>query len=61
MKFCEVMEYYDYKISNIVKNLKVARATVDSWKKNDCIPFRMQCVIEIHTNGKLKVNKGEKP
>lgn len=57
MKFCEVMGYYDYKISNVVRGLNVARDTVKSWKKNDLIPFRMQCFIEIVTEGKLKVNR----
>jgi hypothetical protein len=60
MKFCEVMGYYDYKISNIVKKLNVARESVNSWKKNDFIPFKMQCLIEVDTNGKLKANKDDK-
>ncbi len=57
MKFSEVMAYYDYKMSNICRALHVARETVKSWKKNDHIPFKMQCVLEVISDGKLKANK----
>ena len=57
MKFSDVMAYYDYKMINICKALHVARDTVKSWKDNDHIPFKMQCVLEVITNGKLKANK----
>ena len=60
MKFSEVMAYYNYKIKNIVNSLNVARDTVNSWKNNDHIPFKMQCVIEVMTDGKLKANKEDK-
>lgn len=57
MKFSDVMGYYDYKMINICKALKVARDTVKSWKENDKIPFKMQCVLEVVSNGKLKADK----
>ena len=57
MKFSEVMAYYDYKMINICRALHVARDTVKSWKDNDSIPFKMQCVLEVITDGKLKANK----
>lgn len=60
MKFKDVMACYDYKMSNIVRSLNVARETVNSWKKNDRIPFKMQCLIEVDTDGKLKANKEDK-
>lgn len=59
MKFSEIMAYYDYKMIKISKELKVARETVKSWRDNDKIPFKMQCVIEVVSNGKLKANKEE--
>lgn len=54
MKFSDVMAYYDYKIINICNALHVARDTVKSWKKKNEIPFKMQCVIEVLTEGTLK-------
>jgi hypothetical protein len=60
MKFSDVMAYYDYKMINIINAVSVARDTVKSWKKNDHIPFKMQCVIEVLTDGKLKANKEDK-
>ena len=57
MKFCEVMAYYDYKMINIVKALTVSRVTVNTWKERDQVPFKMQCVLEVITNGKLKADK----
>lgn len=59
MRFSEVMGYYDYKMINIVKALKVARDTVKHWKEQDKIPFKMQCVIQVLTDGKLLANKEE--
>lgn len=59
MKFCDVMAYYDYKMINIVKALNVARDTVNLWKEKDKIPFKMQCVLEVITDGKLKAVKEE--
>ena len=57
MKFKDVMAYYDYKMINIVRALNTARETVNAWKKNDHIPFKMQCMLEVITNGKLKADK----
>lgn len=57
MKFSDVMAYYDYKMINICKALHVARDTVKAWKENDNIPFKMQCVLEVMSNGKLKASK----
>ena len=57
MKFSEVMAYYDYKMINICRALKIARGTVLSWKKKDKIPFKTQCVLEVISNGKLKAEK----
>jgi len=59
MKFSDVMAVYDYKMINIVRALKVSRETVKSWKEKDHIPFKMQCVIEVLTNGRVKAEKGE--
>lgn len=59
MKFSEVMAYYDYKMINICRALKVARDTVKSWKAKDKVPFKMQCVLEIVSQGKLKATKEE--
>lgn len=58
MKFSDVMAFYDYKMSNIVKALHVSRETVKSWKRKDKIPFKMQCVLEVLTSGYLKADKG---
>jgi hypothetical protein len=64
MKFSEVMAYYDYKMLNIVRALHVARETVNSWRKDEVIgkpiPFKMQCIIEVYTGGKLKANLEDK-
>lgn len=57
MKFSEVMAYYDYKMINICRALHVARDTVKAWKKNDEIPFKMQCVLEVLSNGKIKAER----
>jgi len=57
MKFSEVMAFYDYKMINIVRALKIARDTVKSWKEKDKIPFKMQCVLEVLSEGKLKAEK----
>ncbi len=57
MKFNEVMGHYDYRISNIIRHLHVARDTVNSWRSENYIPFRMQCLIEVLSDGKLKANK----
>jgi hypothetical protein len=57
MKFSDVMAYYDYKMINICKALKIARGTVNAWKEKDEIPFKMQCVLEIISDGKLKSDK----
>ena len=57
MRFGEVMEYYDYKVCNIMKALKVARESVNSWKNNDHIPFRMQCIIQVMTKGELLIDE----
>lgn len=57
MKFNEVMAFYDYKMINIVKALKVARDTVKSWKQKDKIPFTKQCELQVITNNKLIARK----
>lgn len=57
MKFSEVMVFYDYKMANIIRSMHVSRETVRSWKDKDKIPFNMQCVLEVITNGKLKASK----
>lgn len=59
MKFSEVMAFYDYKMINIVRALKIARDTVKSWKDKDEIPFKMQCVLEVLSEGQLKAEKGK--
>lgn len=61
MKFSEVMAYYDYKVINICNALHVARDTVNAWKNKDQIPFKMQCVLEVVSNGKLKADKDGSP
>lgn len=57
MKFSDVMAFYDYKMINICRALHVARDTVKSWKEKDEIPFKMQCVLEVMSDGKLKAIK----
>jgi uncharacterized protein YjcR len=59
MKFSEVMAVYDYKLVNVARALNISRETVNQWKKNDDIPFKMQCVLEVVTNGKVKASKGK--
>lgn len=53
MRFCELMAYYDYKMSNICRELSVSRSTVKRWKEKDSIPFHKQCVIQVLTKNKL--------
>lgn len=57
MKFSEVMAYYDYKMINICKALHLSRGTVNCWKEKNHVPFKMQCVLEIISNGQLKTNR----
>ncbi len=57
MKFSEVMAYYDYKMINIVRALKVARETVNSWKEKDKIPFPKQCELQVITDNKLLASR----
>ena len=57
MKFSDVMAFYDYNMTNIVRDIHAARETVNSWKKNDLIPFNWQCVLEVKSGGKLKANE----
>lgn len=57
MKFSEVMAYYDYKMINIVRALKVARETVNSWKDKDTIPFTKQCELQVISDNKLLANR----
>lgn len=57
MKYSELMKYYDYKISNIVRAVRVGRVSVMSWRKNDKIPFKYQCIFEVISNGELKANR----
>lgn len=59
MKFSEVMAYYDYKMTNIVKALSVARDTVTSWKKRDKIPFNKQCELQVITDNKLIASRDD--
>lgn len=56
MKFSDVMGFYDYKISNIMRALGVSRTAVDSWKKKNKIPFKMQCLIQVVTKNELVAN-----
>jgi hypothetical protein len=60
MKFSDVMAYYDYKMSNIVKAIPVARDTVKKWKRNNKIPFNMQCILEVISDRTLKATKEDK-
>jgi transcriptional regulator len=57
MKFSEVMIYYDYNMSAIAKALGTTRQCVSIWKKNNKIPYRSQCELQINTNGKLIASK----
>lgn len=59
MKFSEVMAYYDYKMINIVRALKVARETVNSWKEKDKIPFPKQCELQVITDNKLVASRND--
>lgn len=60
MKFNEVMAHYNYNITTIMRELNVARGTVNSWRDTDCVPFKVQCFLEIVTAGKLKANLEDK-
>jgi len=60
MKFRELMEYYDYNMTTIIRALHLARGTLKAWKASDHIPFKMQCYIEVMTDYKLKANKEDK-
>lgn len=57
MKFSDVMAHYDYKMSKVAKAVNQARNTIATWKESDKIPFRMQCVLEVITDGKLKADR----
>lgn len=59
MKFSEVMIYYDYNMSNIAKALDTSRQYVSLWKKENKIPYPMQCMLQVITSGKLKASKEE--
>jgi hypothetical protein len=59
MKFSEVMIYYDYNMSKIAKALDTSRQYVSLWKKENQIPFPMQCMLQVITNGKLKASKDD--
>lgn len=56
MKFNEVMAYYDYKIVKIINALMMTRETISRWRKNDSIPFKAQCMLEVISHGKLKAD-----
>lgn len=60
MKFSELMAFYDYKMINICRGLKVARETVNSWRNKDEIPFKFQCMAEVLSEGKLKADRPKK-
>jgi hypothetical protein len=57
MKFRDVMAHYDYNMMNIAKAVHVTRETVRKWKKKDEVPFDIQCVIQVLSNGVLEANK----
>jgi len=57
MRFFEVMTFYDYKMSNVSRALKVTLETIRRWKKMDKIPFSKQCELEVLSKGALKANK----
>lgn len=59
MKFSEVMIYYDYNMSKIAEALDISRQYVSLWKKEDKIPYPMQCMLQVITNERLKANKEE--
>lgn len=59
MKFSDVMIYYDYKMTNVARALKVSRQAVDRWKGTNKIPFEKQCMLEIITEGKLLADKSK--
>jgi hypothetical protein len=59
MKFSEVMIYYDYNMSKIAQALDTSRQYVSLWKKDDKIPYPMQCMLQVVTNGKLKAAKDD--
>lgn len=66
MTFNDLMGYYDFKMKNVLKGLRINRETLGHWKHDNVIPFRMQCVIQVVTDGKLLAEgkeewlKGEK-
>jgi len=57
MRFSDAMAYYDYKLINISKAIKVSRLTVNAWKEKDHIPFKLQCVLQVLTDEKLVADK----
>lgn len=56
MKFQEVMAYYNYKMSNVARALRVSRESVRLWKEKDEIPFNRQCVLNVISNGELEID-----
>ena len=59
MKFSEVMIYYNYNMASIAAALKISRQYVSLWKKENHIPYPMQCVLHVLTDGALKANKND--
>jgi hypothetical protein len=59
MKFSEVMIFYDYNMAVIARTLKISRAYVALWKKENKIPYSKQCELQVVTEGKLLANKDD--
>lgn len=61
MTIDEVLTYYEHKQSNVADSLGIERALVHRWWKKKYVPYDKQCVLEIHTKGKLKASKYHDP
>lgn len=59
MKFSEVMIHYNYNMSEIARALGISRQYVAMWNKCGAIPYPMQCMLQVITDGHLKASKAD--
>lgn len=55
MKLEELKEYYGT-FTKMNRELNIGSSTYQTWRKNGCIPFATQCLIEKKTNRKFKAD-----
>lgn len=56
MTYEDVIEHYG-SVQKASKELKIKTSTIYSWKLRDYISLTMQCVIQVRSNGALKVDE----